>query len=90
MFDAFLLGAISMASFAACAFFLRFWKEAGDFVFLAFAVFFFIEGVNRFAMVLVARPNEGSPWVYVARLIGLVFILAAILRKNYGTKRGGV
>ncbi len=83
MFDAFLLGAISMASFTASVFFVRFWRETRDFLFAAFAIFFFIEGINRFALVFIARPNEGNPWIYLARLFGLVFILGAILKKNY-------
>jgi uncharacterized membrane protein HdeD (DUF308 family) len=87
MVEAFLLGAISMASFTASLFFFRFWKQTREFVFFAFAVFFAIEGVNRIALVFIARPNEGNPLIYVARLVGLVFILAAILQKNYGSTR---
>lgn len=87
MFESFLLGAISMASFTASAFFLRFWRETRDFVFFAFAIFFFIEGVNRIALDFIARPNEGNPWIYLARLVGLMLILTAILNKNYRAKR---
>jgi uncharacterized membrane protein HdeD (DUF308 family) len=87
MVEAFLLGAISMASFTASLFFFRFWKQTREFVFFAFVVFFAIEGVNRIALVFIARPNEGNPLIYVARLVGLVFILAAILQKNYGSTR---
>ena len=85
MVEVFLLGAISMASFTASLFFLKFWRETRDFVFLAFAVFFVIEGINRVVLLSMARPNEGNPWVYLARLVGLAFILVAILKKNYGT-----
>lgn len=87
MFDAFLLGVISMASFTASLFFFRFWRETRDFVFFAFAVFFVIEGFNRFALVFIDRPNEGDPLIYLARLVGLFFIFVAILKKNYGTSR---
>lgn len=83
MFDTFLLGAISMASFTASVFFFRFWKDTRDFIFLAFATFFLIEGINRLALVFIARPNEGNVWIYTARLVGLVLVLAAIVRKNY-------
>lgn len=86
MVNAFLLGALSMSSFTASLFFLRFWKETRDFVFFAFAVFFAIEGTNRVALVFTMRPNEGNPVVYLARLAGLLLILAAILNKNYGKK----
>ena len=36
-----------------------------------------------------ARPNEASPWIYVIRLLALILILAAILRKNYGSPTRG-
>jgi uncharacterized membrane protein HdeD (DUF308 family) len=85
MLEAFLLGAISMASFTASLFFLRFWRETRDFVFFAFAVFFIVEGVNRATTIFTPHPNEGTPAHYLARLVGLILILAAILNKNYGS-----
>jgi uncharacterized membrane protein HdeD (DUF308 family) len=85
--DAFLLGVIATTSITAAIFFLRFWKRTHDSLFLAFAVAFLIEGVNRIAVLEVDRPNEGSPWTYVVRLIAFLIILAGILNKNYGTDR---
>jgi len=87
MVEAFLLGVISMASFTASLFFLKYWRQTRDFLFFAFAFFFFIEGINRLVTVSIDRPNEGNPLLYTARLIGLVFILVAILKKNYVAKR---
>ena len=84
MIDAFLLGAIAAASFTACLFFLRFWKDSRDILFLAFAIFFLVEGGNRVALLFFAKPNEGSPWIYGVRLVALILILAAIVRKNSG------
>ena len=86
MIEAFLLGAIATASVTAGVFFLKFWTETRDFLFLAFAVFFLTESINRVALLLAARPNEGSPWVYLVRLAALGLILGAIVRKNYGGK----
>ena len=86
MIEAFLLGAIATASFTAGVFFLKFWTATRDLLFLAFAVFFLVEGINRVALLLVTRPNEGSPWIYVVRLLALALILGAIVRKNYGGK----
>jgi uncharacterized membrane protein HdeD (DUF308 family) len=82
-----LLGVIATTSITAAIFFLRFWKRTRDSLFLAFAVAFLIEGVNRIAVLEVERPNEGSPWTYVVRLIAFLIILAGILNKNYGTDR---
>jgi uncharacterized membrane protein HdeD (DUF308 family) len=79
----FLLGALCTASFTAAVFFLRFWRAMRDALFLAFAIFFIVEGVNRVVLSYMAHPNEGSPGIYVARLAALAILLGAILRKNY-------
>jgi len=84
MIDVFLLGVIATSSFAAGAFFLKFWRRSRDRFFLAFTVYFVTEGAIRVAHLFFAKPNEASPWVYVIRLIALLLILAAILSKNYG------
>jgi len=87
MIVSFLLGALSAFSFTAGVFFLKFWRDTRDFFFLAFAAFFFIEGGNRVALLFFAHPNEGSPWIYIVRLLALLLILGAILRKNYGYEK---
>jgi hypothetical protein len=84
MLEGFLLGIIVTASVTAAAFFLKFWRASRDPLFLAFALAFFIEGMNRIGFLLVERPNEGSPAIYVVRLLAFLLILAAILRKNRG------
>jgi uncharacterized membrane protein HdeD (DUF308 family) len=83
MFEGFLLGVIATSSLTAGIFFLKFWRRTRDSLFLAFAVAFLIEGVNRTAVLFVAKPNEGSPAIYIVRLFAFLLILAAILRKNY-------
>jgi uncharacterized membrane protein HdeD (DUF308 family) len=82
MLEGFLLGIIVTASLTAAAFFLRFWRQTRDTLFLAFAAAFIIEGLNRISFLFVDRPNEGSPTIYLVRLIAFVLILAAIIRKN--------
>jgi uncharacterized membrane protein HdeD (DUF308 family) len=86
MIDRFLLGVIATASITAGVFFLKFWRNTRDSFFLAFAASFIIEGLNRAAVLLVNRPNEGSPLTYLVRLLSFLLILGAILRKNYGNK----
>ena len=85
MMAAFLLGVIVTASLAAGAFFLKFWRQTHDTLFLAFAAAFIIEGLNRIGFLFVAKPNEGSPAIYLVRLIAFLLILAAIVRKNRQT-----
>jgi uncharacterized membrane protein HdeD (DUF308 family) len=83
----FLLGVLAAMSATAAVFFLKFWRTTRDPFFVAFASFFAIEGANRLALLFMERPNEGSQWIYGARLVGSLLILGAILRKNYGRER---
>lgn len=82
MINGFLLGVIATTSITAGVFFLRFWRDTRDSLFLAFAVAFIIEGLNRSAMLLLRQPNEGSPWIYVVRFLAFLLILAGIINKN--------
>jgi uncharacterized membrane protein HdeD (DUF308 family) len=86
MLEGFLLGMISTASLIAGMFFLKFWRDTRDSFFLWFAVFFLIEAGNRAAFLLLERPNEGHPLMYLIRFVGFAAILIAIYRKNYGPR----
>ena len=83
MVNSFLLGIVVATSFTAGVFFLKFWRDTRDSLFLAFSVAFLIEGVNRTVLLFSAHPNEASPLIYVVRLIAFLLILAAIVKKNY-------
>ena len=80
--EGYLLGFLSLSCFVAALFFLKFWRQTRDGLFLAFAVSFAIEGANRLAIVFVQKPNEASPSHYVVRMVAALMILFAILRKN--------
>lgn len=82
--EAFMLGVIATASVTAGVFFLKFWRKTRDSLFLAFGLAFLIEGVNRCAFLTLAKPNEGSPYIYIVRLLTFLLMLGAILYKNYG------
>lgn len=86
--EGFLIGVISMCSLVAAVFFLKFWRRTGDFLFLAFGVAFLVEGVNRAAVLMVPKPNEGAPAIYLVRLAISVLILGAIVKKNVESRRG--
>lgn len=77
---------VATASLTAGVFFLKLWRDTRDSFFLAFAAFFLIEGLNRCGVMLLEKPNEGSPWTYLVRLLAFLLILGAILKKNYGEK----
>ncbi len=77
-----LVGGIATASLLAALFFLRFWRTTGDRFFLYFALSFFIEGTNRFALGLLASTGEDTPLYYLIRLVSYGLIIAAIVHKN--------
>jgi uncharacterized membrane protein HdeD (DUF308 family) len=78
----FLLGAIATASLTVGLFFLRFWKDTSDQLFLFFAMSFLLEGLNRAALGLSDNPNEDQPFFYFVRFLSYVLILIGIVNKN--------
>jgi hypothetical protein len=86
MVESFLLGVIATTSLTAGVFFLKFWKQTHDSLFLAFGIAFIVEALNRCAVLFVDKPNEGSPFTYIVRLFAFLLILGAILKKNYGSR----
>lgn len=75
-----------MASITAALFFLRFWRETRDRLFLAFSIAFGIEGLNRTALALSENPREGDPFFYLVRLLAFSIILVAVAYKNLRRK----
>lgn len=89
MVEGFLLGVIVTASLTAAGFFWRFYRQTRDNLFLAFAAAFAIEGINRMAFLLVDKPSEGSPIIYMVRLVAFLLIIGAIVAKNRDTSTRG-
>jgi hypothetical protein len=79
-----ILGAVAMASAIAALFFLRFWKQTGDRLFLLFSLAFAVDAVGRTVLALGMVSGEQEPLVYMARLVTFALILLAILNKNRG------
>jgi uncharacterized membrane protein HdeD (DUF308 family) len=77
-----MLGAIAMGWFVAGLQFLRFWRDGRDRFFLLFALSFFVDGGGRLLVALSDRPNEGSPYLYLLRLLAYGLIIWAIVEKN--------
>jgi uncharacterized membrane protein len=69
----------------AALFFLRFRRETGDRLFLAFSVAFAILAVQRLALALIPPSERSDIVIYGLRLLAFVLILAAILDKNRKT-----
>lgn len=79
-------GMIAMAHFVAGLFFLRFWAETRDRLFIMFALAFLILGIQRIVFTLTAQSSEDSTYLYVVRLLAFVLILVAIIDKNRSGK----
>lgn len=82
MIEGFLLGIIVITSLSAGVFFLRFWRDTHDSLFLAFALAFLIEGFNRIAQLFSTQSDEGSVWVCLVRSFAFLIIVVGILHKN--------
>ncbi|CAA9333083.1 MAG: hypothetical protein AVDCRST_MAG89-2233 [uncultured Gemmatimonadetes bacterium] len=75
-------GALVAGYLVAALFFLRFRRETGDRLFLAFAVAFAILAGQRLALALIPSSNRSDTIIYGLRLLAFVLILAAIVDKN--------
>lgn len=79
---AFLSGAITLGFAVAALFFLRFWRDTRDELFLSFSIAFLLLGLAQAILALGGVPSEHRSWVYLVRLAAFVLILIAIARKN--------
>ncbi len=77
-----LLGAVATASLVAALFFLRFWTQTRDPLFLYFAAAFAIDAVTRVALALSHASSEQEPLFYIPRLVMFGLIILAIVQKN--------
>lgn len=81
----FLQGAAAMGSVVVGLFFLTFWKQARDRLFLAFGVGFIVFALNR-TLLVVIDSNEATAYIYGLRLAAFMLILAGIIDKNLGSR----
>jgi Family of unknown function (DUF5985) len=80
-------GAIVAGYAVAGLFFLRFWRQTRDRLFLIFALSFWLLGVQRLALALTTNGLEANTGLYLMRLLAFVLILVAIIDKNSGRRR---
>jgi hypothetical protein len=76
------IGAIAMGWLVVGLFFFRFWRQTRDRFFLWFALSFWIESANRVALGMLVDASEGTPLIYLFRLVAYALILLAIWQKN--------
>lgn len=82
MLDIFLTGATCMAYIIIVLFFLRFWRDTGDRLFLFFAFAFTLLLTERHVRLGFDLQSEWLPAVYGIRLVAYGLILIAIYDKN--------
>lgn len=75
-------GAIAMGYAVAGLFFLRFWRETRDRLFLIFSGAFGVLGLQRLALVFSRDMVEDHTGLYLIRLLAFLLILGAIVDKN--------
>lgn len=80
--DIFLQGSIGTAFAIAGLFFLRYWKETRDRLFVLFALAFFILALSRSLLAAVAESQEDHYYLYLLRLAAFLIIIGAIVDKN--------
>jgi L-asparagine transporter-like permease len=83
----FMSGAITMGCLVAAGFFMRFWRQTADRLFLAFAVAFVLLALNQALAQWFGAANERIAYTYLLRVLGFVLILVAIVDKNVARRR---
>ncbi len=78
----FLSGAITMGFLVAGLFFLRFWSNTREGLFLAFAFAFWLLGLNQALLTLTDIPVEERSPLYLLRLAAFALILVSVAMKN--------
>lgn len=79
---AFIHGAVSMGCAIVAVFFLRFWRQSGDRLFLFFAVAFTTLAVDYLLLGQLASATEWRVPVFALRLCAFLVILVGIFDKN--------
>lgn len=78
----FLTGVATMGFLVATTFFVRFWRETRDRLFLLFAVAFGALALNRALLAALDPDRESQPYLYLIRLGAFVLIAWAVIDKN--------
>jgi putative Ca2+/H+ antiporter (TMEM165/GDT1 family) len=78
----FLNGATFMGCIVAAVYFLRFWRETRDRLFVLFAIAFAVLAMNRAALALSHLTAESTPYFYLVRLAAFLLIAFAVIDKN--------
>ena len=81
-------GAIVMGYLVAALHFFKFWKRTNDRLFLLFGGAFCLLATQRAALSLLAGQPDTHIYLYVARMLGFLVIIYAIIDKNRAAGAG--
>lgn len=81
-------GALVVACRAVALFFLRFFRDTRDRLFLLFSIAFAVLGVHWLVLGITDPLRETRPIFYLQRLLAFVLIIVAIVDKNRPRVRG--
>ena len=80
--NTFLQGSVAMGCGIAGLFFLRFWRDARDRLFLLFALAFWLLGVSYVFLGVISFATDWRVYVFVVRLVAFCLILYGIYEKT--------
>lgn len=75
-------GALAMGYLVTALFFLQFWKQSRDRLFIIFSSAFALLAVQRVSVSVAGNWSENTVPLYLLRLFAYVLILAAVIDKN--------
>ena len=70
------------AAWTAGLFFVRFWRETSDRLFLFFGAAFWLLSLSWLLLALISPTAETRPYVYAIRLVAFGLIILATIDKN--------
>jgi len=85
MLTPFLQGGLVTGCLIIGLFFLRFWKQSKDQLFLYFASAFWLLGINWIVLAFTAS-TEHQPFFYLIRLAAFALIIFGVWQKNRASK----
>lgn len=75
-------GGAAISCLAAAVFFVRFWRESGDRLFLCLAAAFSCFAINYSVLGLLPLADEWRAYAFALRLVGFVAILIGVTLKD--------
>jgi hypothetical protein len=78
----FLHGTVAMGCAVVAIFFVRFWRQSRDRLFLWFALAFSVLAMSYTLLGTIAVATEWRVWVFVVRLLAFCLIVYGIVEKN--------